>query len=90
MEKSRAPAPEAPKAPELKEPNEQAEVAEEAEKAISTTEAKAIGQATAASAEARKSQADIVEAVLPDGTTFRGTSKEYNEAVRDYFDNLGR
>ena len=90
MEKSRAPAPEAPKAPELEEPNEQAEVAEEAEKAISMTEAKAIGQAAAASAEARKSQADIIQSYLPDGTMFRGTSKEYNEAVRDYYDNLSR
>lgn len=88
MEKSRAPAPEAPKAPELEEPKEQAETAE-TEKAVSMTEAKAIGQATIA-AEARKSQVDIIENYLPDGTLFKGTAKEYNEAVRDYFDNLGR
>ena len=88
MEKAPAPAPEAPKAPELEEPKEQAEAAE-TEKAVSMTEAKAIGQAAVA-AETRKSQATIIESHLPDGTYFRGTSKEYNQAVRDYFDNLGR
>lgn len=64
--------------------------AAEGEKPISMTEAKAIGHAAVATAEASKSQVDIIENYLPDGTLFRGTPKEYNEAVRDYFDNLGR
>ena len=30
----------------------------------------------------------VIDAILPDGTQFHGTTEQYNEAVKEYLDNI--
>ncbi len=80
----------APKTPESNSENlkEAAEV-QETEKAIEETEAQAIGKAANQAAEMTTAQQEIIHDYLPDGSPFSGTREEYNQAIRDYLDNVG-